>query len=67
LFGIVHKLDESVQIEKSVCHMLGYDLAMEIDEDLSVGTHHPLILVISIQLSTVNAPVEDCCTLSLPI
>jgi hypothetical protein len=37
--------------------MLGYNLTMEVNEDLSVGTHHPLILVISEQHPAVDTAV----------
>jgi hypothetical protein len=31
---------------------------MKINEDFGVGTHHPNILVIGIELSTIYAPVK---------
>jgi len=67
LLSIIHKLDETVQIEKSVSYMLCYYLTMEINEDLCIWAHHPLILVISIELSTVYTSVEDGRALVLAI
>jgi hypothetical protein len=55
---IVHELDESIQIEKTICHMLGNYLTMEVYEDLGVGTHHPGILLVGIELATVYASVQ---------
>lgn len=42
---VVHELDKAVEVEEAVSHMLSYNLTMEIDEDLGVCTHHPLILL----------------------
>lgn len=47
--------------------MLGYNLTMEVDENFSVGAHHPLILIISIELSTVYTSVEERRALILTI
>lgn len=57
LFLIVHELDESIQIEKSIGHVLCDNLSVKIDEDFSIRTHHPNILVVCIQLATVNASI----------
>lgn len=55
LFLVIHVLDETIQIKKAICYVLSYNLPMEVDEDFGVCAHHPLILLTSVQLATVNA------------
>jgi hypothetical protein len=38
--------------------MLSNNLTMEINEDFSISAHHPLILVVSVQLPAVDASVQ---------
>lgn len=47
--------------------MLSNDLAMEVNENLSIGAHHPLILIACEQLPTVYASVYYWGALILPI
>jgi hypothetical protein len=47
--------------------MLGDHLPVEINEDLCISTHHPLVLLTCVQLATVNASAQQCGTLVLTI
>jgi hypothetical protein len=47
--------------------MLCDDLAMKVNEDFSIRTHHPLILIVSIQLTAVDASVQKGRALILAI
>ncbi len=58
LLLVIHILDESVEIEETVRNVLCNYLSMKINEYLGIRTHHPLILVTRIQLSTVYATTE---------
>ena len=55
----VHELNEAIQVEEPVSHVLCYHLSMEVYEDLGIGTLHPLVLLGCIQLTAVNASVKD--------
>lgn len=56
---VVHILDEPVEVEVPVSHMLNDDLSVEVNEDLGIRTHHPGILLVSIQLPTVDTSVQE--------
>jgi hypothetical protein len=47
--------------------MLSNDLAMEINEDLGIGTHHPLILFACIELTAVDTTAEQSGALVLAV
>ena len=64
---VVHELDEPIEIEESIGHMLSYNLSMKINEDFGIRAHHPLILIISEQLSTINTPADSRRALILAI
>jgi hypothetical protein len=55
---IIHKLDESIKVEEPIGDMLCDDLSMEVDEYLSIGTHHPLVLFTRVELTTINTPAQ---------
>ena len=55
LLCVVHVLDKAVKIKETVCHMLCDDLSVEVNKDLGIGTHHPLILLTRIKLTAINA------------
>jgi hypothetical protein len=47
--------------------MLSNDLAMEINEDLGIRTHHPLILFACIELTAVDTTAEQSGALVLAV
>lgn len=55
---VVHVLNKSVEVEEPICNMLCDYLSMEVDEDLCVGTHHLLVLLVSVELPAVDAPIQ---------
>lgn len=67
VFLVVHKLDESIQVEEPISHVLRYDLAMEVNEYLCICAHHPLILLTCVELAAINAPAQQSGSLVLPI
>ncbi len=42
---VVHVLNKAVKVKEPICHVLRYHLPVEVDEDLRVRTHHPLVLL----------------------
>lgn len=66
-FLIIQILNETVQIEEPISHMLSNDLPMEINKDLCVGTHHPLVLFSGVELAAIDTPAQKCRTLILSI
>ncbi len=52
---VVHVLNKAVKVEEPICHVLRYHLSVEVDEDLRVRTHHPLVLLARVQLTAVDA------------
>jgi hypothetical protein len=47
-FLSIHELDESIQVEEPISHMLRDHLPVEIDEYLRVGAHYLLVLVVRV-------------------
>jgi len=67
LLLVVHVLNETVQVEEAVSNMLRYNLTMEVNENLSVCAHHPLVLLSRVQLATIDAATEQGATLILTV
>lgn len=57
---VVHVLNKAVEVKEAVSDVLCDHLSVKIYEDLGVRAHHPLILLASVQLPTVNTPREQC-------
>lgn len=55
---LLHELDEPVDVPISVCNVLGYHTAVEVYEDLGLGTHHPFSLLYCEELCTVHTTEE---------
>ena len=51
---IVKVLDEPIDVKVPVRDVLRYNLPVEINENLSIGAHHPLVLILSEQLVAVK-------------
>ena len=64
LFLVVHELNEAIQVEEPVRHVLSNNLAMEVNEDLGVGTHHPVVLFAGVESAAINAPAQECLVLT---
>jgi hypothetical protein len=47
--------------------MLRYNLTMEVNENLSVCAHHPLILLSRVQLTAIDTATEQGATLVLTV
>ena len=67
LLLVVHVLNETIQVKETISDMLRYNLTMEINEDLGVGAHHPLILFGRIKLPAVDATTEQSAPLILTV
>ena len=67
VFLVIHKLDETVQVEESVSNMLSDYLPMEVNKYLGICAHHPLVLLARVQLPTIYASVQQSGSLVLPI
>lgn len=64
LLLVVHKLDEAIQVKEPVWHVLSYHLTVEVNEDLGVRAHHPLVLLTCIEPPAVNAPAQQSLVLT---
>jgi hypothetical protein len=67
LLRVIHILDETVEVKETVCYVLCNNLAMKINKDFCIRTHHPQILIIGIKLPTINASAEKCRALVLAL
>ena len=67
LLLVVHVLNEAVQVKEAVCYMLSYNLTMEVNENLSVCAHHPLVLLSRVQLAAIDTATEQGATLVLTV
>jgi ribose 1,5-bisphosphokinase PhnN len=47
--------------------MLRYNLTMEVNENLRVCAHHPLVLLSRVQLATIDTATEQGATLILTV
>ncbi len=53
---VIHILNKAVQIKETVGNVLSYNLTVEINKDLGIGAHHPLILFACVQLPAIYTP-----------
>lgn len=67
LLLVVHVLNETVKVKEAVCYMLRYNLTMEVNENLRICAHHPLVLLSSIQLAAIDTATEQGATLVLTV
>jgi hypothetical protein len=55
---LLHELNEPIDIPVPISHVLSYHYSVEVNEDLRLGTDHPLSLVQCEQGTAIDAAVE---------